>query len=348
MHEEPISSGASVSGVSTASQSRLVAATSTPAAVDTPFASGAVFPSTHASEASVNITNTDQKELPRSASAPHIPTNINLNGLFNNKHTESTPLNTLKSLPISSAKGSNADYYDNNYGSLVDMYGGEHLKKVSNHTPQPVHDSRKSDRNSHPTSMEVQNNSVLNTASVASTTQRSDRFNRPLQIEATSAPPMGSSVELNTASFVSRRKSDSYVIQQNNASMYESQAQQSYVEDSATFARSAQYNDNLQGPQHSQSQVLSQQQQQYVNMTSDRSLHSGTDRKVNKFSTPGEYETDYDQRLEDEQEVITIAYSFFQFDPLISQHYSVFYRVTWLPWSLNHLYLTSLCWRFPQ
>ena len=38
-------------------------------------------------------------------------------------------------------------------------------------------------------------------------------------------------------------------------------------------------------------------------MTSDRSLQSGTDRKLNKFSTPAEYETENDQRIEDEQEV---------------------------------------------
>ena len=286
-----------------------------------------VIPSTHASEASVNLTNTDRKELPRSVSAPHIPTNINLNGLFNNKHTESTPLNSLKSLPVRSTKGSNVDYYDNNYGSLVDMYGGEHLKKVSNHTPQQVNDSKKIDR----TSMEVQNNSVLHTNSVASTTQRSDRFNRPLQMEATSVPPiMGSSVDLHTASIISQRKADSHAIQQNNnASMYESQAQQSYVEDSATFGRYTPYNDNSQqGPQQSQSQVLSQLQQQYVNMTSDRSLHSGTDKKFNQFSTPGEYETDYDQRLEDEQEVaVTAIVSSFT----SVHHLTVFYRVTWLP-----------------
>ena len=323
-----------MSGFSTNSHSRLIAATNTPTAApaeDTAVVNGGVVPSAHTSVASARGSNADQKEMLGSASMPNIPTNINLNGLFNNRNMESTPLNTLKSLPLTSSKTSGLGY-DNNYGSLVDMYGGEHLRKFSDHTPQR-NVSKKNDRSSHhptTTGTEAHSNSVLNTTSALSMTQRSDRLNHSQHMDATNVPPVGSSVDLHTASLISQHKTDSYAIQQqSHTSMYESQVQRSDVEDNATLGKHSQYYDNLQEQQqqhqsqsHSQilsqhqqqsqlqqqqyqpqSQILSQLQQQYVSMTSDRSLQSGTDRKLNKFSTPAEYETENDQRIEDEQEV---------------------------------------------
>ena len=258
-----------MSGFSTNSHSRLIAATNTPAAApaeDTAVVNGGVVPSAHTSVASARGSNADQKEMLGSASMPNIPTNINLNGLFSNRNMESTPLNTLKSLPLTSSKTSGLGY-DNNYGSLVDMYGGEHLRKFSDHTPQR-NVSKKNDRSSHhptTTGTEAHSNSVLNTTSALSMTQRSDRLNHSQHMDATNVPPVGSSVDLHTASLISQHKTDSYAIQQqSHTSMYESQVQRSDVEDNATLGKHSQYYDNLQGQQQqyqSQSQVLSQQQQ---------------------------------------------------------------------------------------
>ena len=204
--------------------------------------------------------SSDEKTFPPVVSTtglvtPNIPKDINLNGLFGSKHSDTTPFASLKALSQNSNNGEPAADYDNNYSSLVEMYGSGHLRKAnvnSNHNPNPaVNDS------SNQSHLDMKKNErEAQSVNLNSYSALQMSGNRALSQPSTTITPSANENSHNRYAAVA----ESISLQQSQLSMYESQQQAQYS--SREDLSVGKYHQHLETQQQQRQQQQQQQQKQ--------------------------------------------------------------------------------------